>query len=61
MQQTHDDRSLGELFGDLTRSLSMLIRQELELQGIGNASGPEFWAQVDALGKQAYYPPANFS
>jgi len=37
------------------------IRQELELQGVGNASGPEFWAQVDALGKQAYYPPANFS
>jgi hypothetical protein len=37
------------------------IRQELELQGVGNASGPEFWAQVDALGKQAYYPPADFS
>jgi hypothetical protein len=31
MQQTRDDRSLGELFGDLTRSLSTLIRQELEL------------------------------
>jgi len=37
------------------------IRQELELQGVGNASGPEFWAQVDALGKQAYYPPADLS
>jgi len=37
------------------------IRQELELQGVGNASGPEFWSQVDALGKQAYYPPADFS
>jgi hypothetical protein len=35
------------------------IRQELELQGVGNASGPEFWAQVDALGEQAYYPPAQ--
>ena len=31
MQQTRDDRSLGELFGDLTRSLSTLIRQEVEL------------------------------
>jgi hypothetical protein len=31
MDQTRDDRSLGELFGDLTRSLSTLIRQELEL------------------------------
>ena len=31
MQQTRDDRSLGELFGDLTRSLSTLIRQELDL------------------------------
>jgi len=31
MQQIRDDRSLGELFGDLTRSLSTLIRQELEL------------------------------
>jgi len=31
MQQTRDDRSLGELFGDLTRSLSTLIRQEFEL------------------------------
>jgi hypothetical protein len=26
-----DSRSLGELFGDLTRSLSTLIRQEIEL------------------------------
>jgi len=31
MQQTREDRSLGELFGDLTRSLSTLIRQEVEL------------------------------
>ena len=35
------------------------IRQELELQGVGNASGPEFWTQVDALGEKAYYPQAN--
>jgi len=31
MQQTRDDRSLGELFSDLTRSFSTLIRQELDL------------------------------
>jgi hypothetical protein len=31
MDQTRDDRSLGELFSDLTRSFSTLIRQEFEL------------------------------
>jgi hypothetical protein len=31
MDEMHDERSLGELFGDLSRSLSTLIRQELEL------------------------------
>jgi hypothetical protein len=31
MQQIRDDRSLGELFSDLTRSLSTLVRQELDL------------------------------
>jgi len=30
-EQRQDGRSLGELFGDLTRSLSTLIRQEIEL------------------------------
>jgi hypothetical protein len=31
MQNARDERSLGELFGDLTRSLSTLVRQELDL------------------------------
>jgi uncharacterized membrane protein YqjE len=31
MQQTGDDRSLGELFADLARESSTLIRQEVEL------------------------------
>jgi len=31
MHEIRDDRSLGELFADLSRSLSTLIRQELEL------------------------------
>ena len=29
--ERHEERSLGELFGDLTRSLTTLIRKELEL------------------------------
>ena len=31
MQTSRDERSLGELFGDLTRQLSTLIRQEFQL------------------------------
>jgi hypothetical protein len=27
----------------------------------GLASGPEFWARVDALGKRPYYPPADIA
>jgi tetratricopeptide repeat protein len=34
-------------------------RQRLELEAVGNASGPEFWAAVDALGSKAYYPQAK--
>jgi len=31
MLQTKDERSLGELFADLTRELSTLVRQEIQL------------------------------
>jgi len=31
MQTRQDDRSLGELFGDLTREMGTLVRQEVEL------------------------------
>ena len=34
-------------------------RQRLELEAVGNASGPEFWTAVDALGSKAYYPQAK--
>jgi hypothetical protein len=34
-------------------------RQRLELEAVGNASGPEFWAAVDALGNKPYYPQAK--
>jgi hypothetical protein len=33
------------------------VRQALEAIGVGNASGPEFFAAVDALGDRPYYPP----
>jgi hypothetical protein len=31
MTQARDERSLGDLFGDLSRQLTTLIRQEIEL------------------------------
>lgn len=34
-------------------------RQRLELEEVGKASGPEFWAAVDALGKSPYYEPVK--
>ncbi|MBV8056165.1 MAG: hypothetical protein JO071_13095, partial [Deltaproteobacteria bacterium] len=33
------------------------VRQALEMIGVGNASGPEFFAAVDALGARPYYAP----
>jgi AhpC/TSA family len=34
-------------------------RQTFGRNELGFASGPEFWARVDALGSRKYYPPAN--
>ena len=34
-------------------------RQSWELEEPGKATGPEFWAAVDALGEKPYYPPVN--
>ena len=34
-------------------------RQTWELQEIGKAGGPEFWAAVEALGTAKYYPLAD--
>lgn len=34
-------------------------RQSWELEEPGKASGPEFWAAVDALGEKPYYPPVE--
>jgi hypothetical protein len=35
------------------------VRQALEMTGVGNASGPEFFAAVDALGDRPYYAPTK--
>ncbi len=35
------------------------FRQDLEVDEVGKASGPEFFAAVQALGEKAYYPPAQ--
>ncbi len=35
------------------------VRQALELEEIGKASSPEFFAAVDALGDRPYYPPVD--
>jgi hypothetical protein len=32
-------------------------RQTADLDEVGKASGPEFWARVNALGDRPYYPP----
>jgi hypothetical protein len=34
-------------------------RQAADLDEVGKASGPEFWARVNALGDQDYYPPPD--
>lgn len=36
-----------------------LWRQAADLDEVGKAGGPEFWARVKALGDKAYYPPAR--
>jgi AhpC/TSA family len=34
-------------------------RQAADLDEVGKASGPEFWARVQALGDRPYYPPPD--
>jgi len=36
------------------------LRQSLELEELGKASGPEFFSAVDALGDRPYYPAVEF-
>jgi hypothetical protein len=37
------------------------VRQALELEEVGRASSPEFFAAVDSLGDKAYYPPVKLT
>ena len=37
------------------------VRQALELEEVGKASSPEFFAAVDSLGDRAYYPPVELT
>jgi hypothetical protein len=37
------------------------VRQALELEEVGKASSPEFFAAVDSLGDKAYYPPVQLT
>ena len=34
-------------------------RQAADLDAVGKATGPEFWARVQALGDKPYYPPPD--
>jgi peroxiredoxin len=36
-------------------------RQAADLQEVGRASSPEFWARVDALGERPYYAPPDIA
>jgi hypothetical protein len=36
------------------------VRQALELEEVGKASSPEFFAAVDSLGEKAYYRLLSF-
>ncbi len=47
MQARQDDRSLGELFSDLSREMSALVRQEVAL------AKTEMTEKVSAVGKNA--------
>ncbi|SKA11118.1 AhpC/TSA family protein [Enhydrobacter aerosaccus] len=50
------DRQMAEASRLYPESWSMW-RQAADLDEVGKASGPEFWARVQALGDRPYYPP----
>jgi len=53
MQQTRDDRSLGELFAELTRETSTLVRQEVTL------AKTEMTQKASAIGKDVGFLAAG--
>lgn len=52
------DRQMAEASRLYPDSWSMW-RQAADLDEVGKAGGPEFWARVKALGEKPYYPPAK--
>jgi hypothetical protein len=50
------DRQMAEASRLHPDSWSMW-RQAADLNQVGKAGGPEFWARVQALGARPYYPP----
>ena len=52
------DKQMGEASRLYPDSWS-LWRQAADLDEVGKASGPDFWARVKALGDKPYYPPAK--
>jgi hypothetical protein len=52
------DRHLAEASRLHPQSWNMW-RQAADLDAVGKASSPEFWARVDALGERPYYPPPD--
>lgn len=55
---TEGDRQLKEA-SRLHPDSWNIWRQAADLDEVGKASGPEFWARVQALGSKAYYPPPD--
>jgi hypothetical protein len=53
------DRELAAASALHPESWSMW-RQAADLDEVGKASGPDFWARVQALGDRPYYPPPKF-
>jgi hypothetical protein len=58
---SHGNNAAAQHYFDIAKKLCPeswhFVRQALEATGVGNASGAEFFAAVDALGDRPYYPP----
>ena len=59
------DNAEAQRYFDIAKKLCPeswhFVRQALEMIAVGNASGPEFFAAVDALGDRPYYAPMELS
>lgn len=57
-KQAEGDRHLKEASRLHPESWN-IWRQAADLDEVGKASGPEFWARVQSLGERPYYPPPD--